>query len=97
MTNPWIVEEAFDDMFVDSVLLDNISYAACVFPVEDVDPFTESVAENNVKQINILIRCDDIAARPNLGDSVLYNEKIWKVSDVEKEQNWYKISARSKT
>lgn len=105
MNNPWNVSGAFDDMFVDSIVLSSrtmqLSCAACVFPVEDVDPFTESTTANSAKTLNVLVRCRDVEmlssfGRPKIGDCLTYDSSRWAVADVDREQDWYRLTARSK-
>lgn len=106
--NPWRDDGAFDDMFCDVVEISGTrdgspfqtSLDACVFPREDVDPFVESSAESDVRKIDVLVRVRDAdrsgAYRPQLGDVVeREGGDKWKVCGVEKEQNWYRITARS--
>lgn len=105
MNNPWNVSDAFDDMFVDHIVLSShsmqLSCDACVFPVEDVDPFTESTTTNSAKMLNVLVRYRDVNmlssfGRPKISDCVLYDGVKWSVADVDKEQDWYRITTRSK-
>ena len=105
MNNPWNKSRPFDAMFVDPVVLGlasgHLSCDACVFPVEDVDPFTESTTTNAAKSINALVRYADVHAlssttRPKIGDSLEYGGASWAMADVQLEQNWYRITARSK-
>lgn len=107
MTNPWRESKPFDDMFVDEIQLSGtngqLSCNACVFPIEDVDPFIESTNTTSIRQINVLVRLADLSSalssygRPSIGDYIAYGDFNWSVSDVEKEQTWYKMIARSKS
>ena len=105
MNNPWNVSQPFDDMFVDSIVLSRqtaqLSCNACVFPVEDVDPFTDSTTTNGAKMLNVLVRCSDMDmlssfGRPKISDGLMYNGSRWAIADVDKEQDWYRLTARSK-
>lgn len=94
MTNPWKVSKAFDDMFVDEISIDGISYNVCVFPIEDVDPFTDSANTSDIKRINVLLRLSDITTRPIIGDSLIYENETWAIADIVREQTWYRMTAR---
>lgn len=71
------------------------SLQASIFPVEDVDPFSDSDIETDLKKIEILV--DTIYfGKIQVGDEITteYNEK-YKVTKVEKTLDFTKISARS--
>jgi len=103
MKSPWDISEAFEPMFDDQIAVtrNGVRYPvkACVFPIEQVDPFVDSDYQNDVKLISALIRKRGIPKgwKPQVGDEVqLANGEKYKASEIEDEQIWFKMTARSK-
>lgn len=106
MENPWIIEDAFKPMFCDVVEFacvregrkNRSSVRACVFPVEDVDPFVDSDVENNLKKIHVIVKklsMDALGVVPKVGDVFkMANCESYGITSVEL-QHWdYVITAR---
>lgn len=102
--NPWnSCGEAFSVMFSDEAEFitskgERGSLYCCLFPKEDVDPFVESDADSIIKSVSVLVKkCDwHFRTKPAIGDQVkICNDGKYKVMDVEDEQNWYRLTARS--
>lgn len=104
MKNPWNVFEAFQPMFCDKVEIilkpDSLKYTvdACVFPMEQVDPFVEVSNESNIKLMTVLLckKCFPKNLKPKVGDSVLFeNGEKYNISEISDEQTWWKCVTRS--
>ncbi len=102
MESPWNIEEAFEPMFDEAVEITlpdrRFTIKACVFPVEQVDPFVEEDYDNKVKLVNILIRkrCYPDSLKPGVGDKVsLEDGTQYKICEVRTEQTWFIATARS--
>ena len=108
MNNPWLIDDAFDVMFSETVQLNitrnGMTYStpldACVFPIEDVDPFVDSDTDNETKRISVILRIEDVRNalndKPQLQDTIkLIDDSVWGICEVKAEQSWYKVIARS--
>lgn len=71
----------------------------CVFPREVVDPFVDSDNQSLIKSLTVLVRKSDWVFRqrqPNIGDQIkLPNNDTYKISTIDDEQNWYRLTGRS--
>lgn len=109
MKNAWNCDDAFDDMFTDTIGVQwtrkGVTFKnqmnACVYPEETVEVFTETAEDSTVRQIVILISKSEaqIARKeyiPQIGDTLttLPNDK-WKVYDMKECQGWYQLTSRS--
>lgn len=103
MTNPWYCNDAaFEVMFSDTAEIktktERGTVKCCVFPIEDVDPFIDTDTETKIKRISILLKKKNwfCGTRPSIGDRItLPNGEQFKLSEINDEQNWYKMTARS--
>lgn len=99
-------DDAFAPMFDDVISLESngirTSVNACVFPPEDVDPFSDVDATTDLKRINILIKKPDEAShdfnvkiQPKIGDTiVLEDNSKWNITKCSFSQSEYQIEAR---
>lgn len=99
MTNPWNINDAFTPMFCDDVRITSSGTShqvkACVFPIEEVDPFADSDNKSELKRLNILIQHDDWNyGEIKVGSPVQYGSGTYKIETVDTEQSWWQIVAR---
>lgn len=113
MSNPWIITEPFAPMFCENVSIRGkrtggrtftISCKGCTFPIDDIDPYADTDAENNVKKMNVIIQKThlpkvdfDKLYTPQIGDSVIVDTSNynWKISKVENKIDFYELECKS--
>lgn len=103
--NPFKLDDAaFDVMFDENISIAyirplssfSISAEACVFPFQTTDAFAEEDTGSTLELVNVLVKQNDLSVKPQQGDSltIIDENSTWHITDVRKEQNWYKLTAR---
>lgn len=100
--NPWNEFDAFKPMFCDIIGYINrecrTSLKAAVFPLAEIEPFSEVDIDTEIMKMNVLIDYDDwkFTNKPMIGDTVeLSDGTKFKVASVTETQNWYDLTTRS--
>lgn len=107
-TNPFNkLDESFQDLFMDTIgiscnrpngKIERTSVNSCVFPIEEVEPFSHADEDTDIKRMTILIMKKDWTFNEpmKIGDDIILdNNTKLKVSSVDVEHSWFKIIARS--
>lgn len=77
------------------------TYAACVFPAEKLDPFSEDAAQSKIYKRGVLIAKTGANAwndrePPQIGDKLTINGSAWAVASVDPFcDNHYTLEVRS--
>lgn len=110
MADPWNTAEPFSPMFSETVEVSGSrakgqsfrgSFSACVYPVEDEEPFADTDADSDLRHFRLLVtkmgrRGWNKPYPPQIGDQVkLKNGSKWKVSKMEDRQFWFELEARN--
>ena len=73
MSNPWKEQLPFAPMFCDVIKIDGTregvqgfqsTVRACVFPIEDVEPFDQSCADSDVQSITVIVPKSESTGAP---------------------------------
>ena len=105
MNNPWNQIKPFEVMMTDTIVLKGSRQSpttsistivdCCIFPVEDVEPFSEVDIDSDLETVKIVaLSCEYM---PQVGDVAITEDDVeWKLTSVKKSLGQIDMTARSK-